>query len=92
MRETSVRGKVREYLIMRGCKIIPIEQGDGWPDVIVVPNGRPCFFIEFKSTRKGHKTQGNQDAAIMSLRLRGKKVMVVRDLDEKFLSEVQDYL
>lgn len=77
MSEKNVRQRVRKHCVSKGCKVIPIEQGDGWPDLLVVPATNRVFFVETKSGRPGHKLADNQQDCVDALRLRGHDVLVI---------------
>lgn len=82
MSERTVRQKAMYYLKSLRCKLIALEHGDGWPDILVVPYKREMFFIEFKSGRKGHGLQPNQISCKHSIIDRGHKYFVVDDWDD----------
>ena len=76
--EKLVRAKVLRECRKCGALVIPLEKGNGLPDMLVVPFMMPMFFVETKSERKGHKLQKNQNDMKKSLEIRQHKVVVIR--------------
>lgn len=59
--ENQFRGVVKTFITVRGGKVCLLKK-DNWPDMLVVPCRKPCFFIEFKREIKGKygQTEGQK--------------------------------
>lgn len=78
-KENKVREKILEELRKKGHLHIPLVQGEGLPDLLVLPKRTTWstpepYFIEIK--RPGGKTRPNQDGMIAELRRNGYEVKV----------------
>ena len=53
MRETRFRDRVVRHCKGRGWLTASLTGNASWPDLLVVPRGRPPFFVELKADRDG---------------------------------------
>ena len=83
MSERTIRQKAAYYLRSLGCKVIALEAGDGWPDILAMPYRHPIFFVEFKSGRKGHGLQPNQVSCRHSILGREQPYALVDKWDDR---------
>lgn len=83
MKERTVRNKLLQCCRAKGALVIPLVQGNGYPDTLIVPHQKRAFFVETKSGRTGHTMQDNQKDMKEAQERRGHCVEEVNKLDQE---------